>query len=97
METILGRIRSTRYRAETRGPLVKIEGQAPMSVGDAEAFAAETSRNAYAKRAPRDPVMWVEQHGSGYVVFWNDCTPEQIKRLLPIIEDDGRFNAGEIE
>lgn len=68
----------------------KVEGQAPMTVAEASAWATmrevEKASDAKPKRGAVDPVMWVERDSAGrYHVFWADCDVKAIAKILPAV------------
>lgn len=76
----------------------KIEGQAPMTLAEASAWATmrEGEKAAMAaKREPRNAVMWVERGpGDRPMVFWSDCSPAEIGDLLKAITEDAIWQMG---
>lgn len=70
---------------------VKVEGQSPMTVSEAEQFATdrECEKAALAPRLIPMPAMWVERDRNGSLhVFWGLNDEKQIGDLLKAITED---------
>lgn len=93
--TLSERLLAVGYKSGMRdGGKIKIEGHELMPVEEAEKFVAhlEAIQKTPAKRQPRNAVMWVERGpGGAPMVFWNDCTPAEIRDLLKAINEDGKW------
>lgn len=67
----------------------KIEGQAPMTLAEASAWATMREGEKVAPRLIPLPTMWVERDANGHHrVFWGLNDEKQIGDLLKVITED---------